>query len=76
MTRYLSIYAILILSGCCSTPPSKIGQPSCDQPIPMTGQIWNDLALLRDVDSKNAIIYQECIDKLRSRIERFDNSSL
>lgn len=64
----------LILTSCSSPQPREIPIPSCDQPIPITEEIWNDLDLVREVMSDNALIYQECIQKYRSRIELFNDS--
>ena len=79
MNTKLPILGILILilgTGCCSAPivEPPIGQPICVQPEPMTAQAWNDLRLLRQIDSDNALVYQTCIEKLRDRIERHDEA--
>ena len=68
--------SILGMYGCCSAPivEPPIGQPICVQPEPMTAQVWNDLALLRQIDSDNSLAYQTCIEKLRDRIERHDEA--
>ena len=70
------IFAILIVSsGCCSTPPAQIPLPECRQPIPVTGEIWNDLGMVREVLSENSLIYQECLEKYRARVTEFNEQS-
>lgn len=63
---------VLILGTACSTPHANIGQPVCKQPIPVTAEIWQDLELMRETLSDNSLIYQECISRLRSRIDLHD----
>ena len=71
--RATYIYSLLLvsLSGC-ATPDANIGQPVCDQPIPVTSEIWNDLELMREVMSDNNLVYEECISRLRARIDLHD----
>lgn len=72
--KSLAICAILIFSGCSTPQPREIPLPQCEQPQPIDQEIWNNLSLLRDVTSNNALIYQECIKKYRSRIELFNET--
>lgn len=73
--KAISLTILLILvSSCASTPHTKIGIPQCDALIPVTMEVWNDLDLLREAISHNQLADEECITKLRSRIELHDAS--
>lgn len=80
LTTLLPKLGILILilgiSGCCTAPVQEppIGLPICERPIAVDAQIWNDLQLLRETMSNNQLVDQQCIEKLRDRIERHDGS--
>jgi len=86
MVKYLSIFVILALSGC-ATPDARIGQPFCDQPIPVNAEIWGPSRIgeaedipvlratvinLRETMSSNQLTYEHCIDRLRERIRLHD----
>lgn len=73
MMRYLSI--CVIVSGCCSIPPAEISIPDCDYPPAITESVWNDLGLMREALSRDALIYEACIQKYRGRIEAFNEDS-
>jgi len=75
MVKFLSICGSLALSACASSPHIPIGLPSCDTPIPVTAEIWNDLDLLRETMSHNQLIDEECVEKLRARIRLHDAST-
>ena len=78
MPKTLILCAIAMLSAC-STEHARIGQPVCKQPIPVTIEIWGDpeedfgdLRPLRNTMSTNQRRYEECIAKLRGRIDLHD----
>ena len=73
MMKYLSICAILAISGCATTD-ARIGLPNCEQPIAITAQIWNDLDLMRKTMSHNQLVDEQCIERLRARIVLHDNN--
>ena len=64
----------LIFSGCCTQQPAEIPLPNCDQPVPVDGQVWNDLDLMRETMSMNALLYQECLQRNKQRIVNFNES--
>lgn len=66
--RLMRFSLLLLLTGCCSVQP-VIPPPNCDQPIPVTQEIWDDILLLRENYSENALIYQQCIQRYKARIE-------
>ena len=74
MTKYLVICAIAV-SGCCSTQPMTIPVPNCQTPPNITPEVWNDLDLLREALSRDSLIYEECIELYKSRIEAFNEAS-
>ncbi|KKL77714.1 hypothetical protein LCGC14_2032140 [marine sediment metagenome] len=70
------VFTLFLCVSCASNIPvePEIGQPFCDDPIAVDGQIWNDLGLLREVISFNSLIDGECIEKLRKRISLHDDA--
>ena len=71
MMKFLPIF--VIVSGCCSVPVEPpIGLPPCPAPQNITEEIWNDLDLMRDALSNDALLYEECIDRLEGRIRLHD----
>lgn len=72
--EYPIILLTLIFSGCCTQQPVEIPLPNCDQPVPVDGQVWNDLDLMRETMSANALIYQECLQRYKQRIVNFNES--
>ena len=69
--RNLLLLLTLFMAGCATTD-ARIGQPVCDQPIPVDVEIWNDLGKMRETMSHNQLAYEECIEKLRTRIRLHD----
>lgn len=74
MMKYLSICAILAISGCASTPQVPIGLPVCERPIAVDAEIWNSIDNLRATLSYNSAVDAKCIEKLRKRIKDYDSS--
>jgi hypothetical protein len=74
MMKYQIILLTLAITSCSSYEHARIGQPSCDNLIPVTQQIWDDLNLLREAMSHNQLAYEECVEKLRSRIRLHDEN--
>ena len=79
--RYRSIYAshilgmlVPILGTGCATTDAKIGHPTCQDPEPVTQEIWNDLKQLRKSMSDRDLIRLECIEMYKARIELHDES--
>ena len=72
---YPIILASLVISSCATTQHIPIGTPTCDAPIPVTQEIWNDLDKLRETMSHNQLADEECVEKLRKRIELHDAST-
>lgn len=71
--KIAAFVAILSTLGCATTD-ARIGLPTCERPIPITAQIWNDLTLMRETMNHNQLVDAECIAKLRARIELHDAS--
>lgn len=88
LSRAIFLATCLILTSCSTTQPREIPLPLCDQPTPITSEIWgiphidemtedeakDHLTLMREAMSVNAGIYQECLRKYRERIEAFNES--
>ena len=70
----ISFLLLVFLSACASSPHIPIGLPSCDTPIPVTIEIWNDLDRLRETMSHNQLVDEECVEKLRARIRLHDDA--
>ena len=75
MKNILLISTALLVSACSTPQPRQIPLPQCNQPIPVDAQIWNDLELMRDTLSHNSLVYQECIERYKQRIEAFNETS-
>jgi hypothetical protein len=67
--------AVLVatLSSCASDSHPRIGIPTCERPLPVTEETWNDLQRLRNSYSTRALIDEKCIEKLRERIRLHDD---
>lgn len=78
MTRYLAICVIVgsvYYAGCTTQPVEPpIGLPPCESPANITEEVWNNLELLRDAISTDALLYEECIDRLEGRIRLHDEN--
>ena len=75
LTLVRILTAAMLVTSCATTQHIPIGLPTCEAPIPVTEEIWNDLDKLRETMSHNQLVDEKCIELLRKRIELHDASA-